>query len=432
MSTSVKTSLRARVLMVATSVLVTLCVLEWVVFPLVLARTPLRLHIYLDEGIRVLAQSSKDSLVPRRWVALAGDSYAQGRGDWLLSQNPNRNGPFHSAHVIHERTGRDVLSFGRGGTGAIRGAIEAVAKFRYLARSLRFPLSPPDTLLFYFYEGNDLNDTLLELFAYYGSNRAPDEDIDPEQAFAGLLQRAAEDAPDYFRRVFAHPDFGVAADLRRRMEHGLAVHPLTRRLERPRLLDELYFAHFLGAVLTGEWIGRSPPASPDEDVFPLQRQRPSVFKSENFLRVHDREVRIAVELQGPAPDLSEAETDAALWAFEQSLAFLDAELAGVRRCVVYIPSPAASYEPARGEFQLQLLGQRPRVYPREIVEARSRDLRRRVAEIAARSGSDFVDPTPQVRLRARDELLHGPTDVRHFNRAGYTVLGEAASRCVPD
>ena len=109
----------------AKKLLFTLLVVEFLLFPLLLPRTPLRLHVYLDDGVRPLAQSSKAGVVPEDYVALVGDSYAQGRGDWLLGQDPDGNGPFHSAHVLHERSGRDVLSFGRGGTGSVRAAVAA-------------------------------------------------------------------------------------------------------------------------------------------------------------------------------------------------------------------------------------------------------------------------------------------------------------------
>src|SRR5689334_19610609 len=71
---------------------------------------PLRLHGELPEEIRIFAQSSKSGVLPRNPVLLLGDSYAQGYGDWLLEADTNGNGPFHSGHVIQEKTGRDVVT----------------------------------------------------------------------------------------------------------------------------------------------------------------------------------------------------------------------------------------------------------------------------------------------------------------------------------
>src|SRR5882757_7364429 len=76
---------------------------------------------YLPEDIRVFAQSSKAGVLPRDPVLLLGDSYAQGYGDWLLESDPNRNDPFHSAHVIQRLSGRDVVALGESGAGSAEG-----------------------------------------------------------------------------------------------------------------------------------------------------------------------------------------------------------------------------------------------------------------------------------------------------------------------
>lgn len=426
-STAVETSLRTRVVMVGGSVLLTLLLAEWVLFPILLPFTPLRLHVHLDAGVRALAQSSKRGVLPEPgWLALVGDSYAQGRGDWLLSEDPDRNRPFHSAHVIQRATGRDVLSFGRGGTGAVRSVQEAVAKQRYLAESLRFPLAPPAMLLVYFYEGNDLHDTLLELYAFYGKEVPGGEE---GADFAGLLKSVSEAGPDHFRRVLTHPGFRDPEDLDERIRAGIRARPLSQRLSRPRLLDEWYGLRFVRAAL-GEWAGHEP-ASPDEDVFPLRRQRPNLTDAVNMLRVGGREVKLGVELQGPALDLENEEIDAALWTFGESLRFLGTAFAESEVCVVYIPSPAACYAWSGAAAHLQTFGGRPAVHAPEAIGARSGELRRRVAGIAAARGARFVDPTPELVRRARRVLIHGPTDMRHFNREGYTILGRAAATCAP-
>ncbi len=114
----------ARALLLLTTQAQTLIFLEFVLFAVCLPYIPLKLHLYLDDRIRILAQSSKRAAVPRDYVAITGDSYALGRGDWLLSVDANRNPAFHSAHVLHERTDHDVISFARGGAGSVRGVIK--------------------------------------------------------------------------------------------------------------------------------------------------------------------------------------------------------------------------------------------------------------------------------------------------------------------
>lgn len=69
----------------------TLTALELLVFPYALPFTPLKLHFAIKEPVRILAQSSKQSAVPEEYIALFGDSYSQGYGDWLLDADPNKN-----------------------------------------------------------------------------------------------------------------------------------------------------------------------------------------------------------------------------------------------------------------------------------------------------------------------------------------------------
>lgn len=421
MSTSVETAFRARVLLVCGSVLFTLLIAEFVLFPLLLPRTPLRLQVYLDDGIRPLAQSSKAGLRPEHWIALAGDSYAQGRGDWLLSVDPGGNGPFHSAHVIEQRTGRDVMSYGRGGSGPIRASLEAMAKQRYLAASWRFHVEPPESLIYYFYEGNDLHDALYELARLYLPERPGGDEA------AGREDGEAE--PVDLSPLLADPRFGDARTFQALLGEALARHPLVRRAESASPFEGFHLGHFVRAAIDSEWLGRERSAAPEEDVFPLRRQRPTALVADNFLRVRDTEIPTSVELQGPAPDLDAAETDAALWALEGSLRALRASFAGTRLCVVYVPSPAASYQLGGEGVRVQVFEGRPDVYRPERIEERSRELRDRVGALVAGLGLDYVDPTDAVRRNTRIELLHGPTDMRHFNRLGYTLLGNAASRC---
>ena len=55
---------------------------EWL-FPKFIGKLPLRLYGLVDKDLRILAQSSKNNLLPKGYIALTGDSYAVGAGDWL-------------------------------------------------------------------------------------------------------------------------------------------------------------------------------------------------------------------------------------------------------------------------------------------------------------------------------------------------------------
>ena len=90
--------------------------IQFVFFRFLLADIPPNLRPYLSDRARIFGQTSSRP-VPYDYIALLGDSYAEGVGDWMLAAGGERHRPFHSADVIHALSGRDVVSFGIGGRG---------------------------------------------------------------------------------------------------------------------------------------------------------------------------------------------------------------------------------------------------------------------------------------------------------------------------
>jgi len=132
---------------------------EWL-FPKIIGKLPLRLYGLIDKDLRVLAQSSKKNQIPKDYIALTGDSYAVGAGDWLNEVRKSNffgSPDYSAAHLIHKKTGIDVVSFGRAGAASFDGIwSEPVSKFLYINYVRDYRLSPPKNFLIFFYEGNDV------------------------------------------------------------------------------------------------------------------------------------------------------------------------------------------------------------------------------------------------------------------------------------
>ena len=80
---------------------------EWL-FPKFIKKLPLRLYGLIDKNLRVLAQSSKKNQMPKDYIALTGDSYAVGAGDWLNEVRKSNffgSPDYSAAHLIHKKTG---------------------------------------------------------------------------------------------------------------------------------------------------------------------------------------------------------------------------------------------------------------------------------------------------------------------------------------
>lgn len=177
--------------------------LEYILFPRLLDHVPLKLHFAVKEEIRVLVQSSKDHVVPEQYIALFGDSYSQGYGDWLLDADPNANPPYHSAHVLHDLTGRDVITFGKSGSGSLSGLVGHPIRWLDYIRSSRLsPLPDPKEILVYFYEGNDLNDNLEDLRTRY-----IDRNYDPGKVYDTAYFRAFIETEVVGKIPFENPDW---------------------------------------------------------------------------------------------------------------------------------------------------------------------------------------------------------------------------------
>ena len=117
MRPAVKSTL-ANALLLFVSIVVTYLVASFVIFRFLLPHLSLNLHPHFPDIAEVFAQTSKAGTVPRDYIALLGDSYAEGQGDGLLAANGDRAKFTHSAHVLQRLTGRDVVSLGLGGAGS--------------------------------------------------------------------------------------------------------------------------------------------------------------------------------------------------------------------------------------------------------------------------------------------------------------------------
>ena len=146
-----------------TSIFFIIGVGEWL-FPKFIGKLPLRLYGLVDKDLRILAQNSKKNLLPKRYIALTGDSYAVGAGDWLNEVRKSNffgSPDYSAAHLIHKKTGIDVVSFGRAGAGSFDGIwLEPVTQFLYINSVRDYKLSPPKDILIFFYEGNDIYDNI--------------------------------------------------------------------------------------------------------------------------------------------------------------------------------------------------------------------------------------------------------------------------------
>jgi hypothetical protein len=361
------------------SFLLAYLVCELVFFRFMLPSMSYNIRPHLPDRADFFMQNSKSHYVPHDYIALLGDSYAAGVGDWLLAGGGLADKPYHSANVIHDLTGRDVASFGRVNIGSAQAMVQRVTRILDDDYCYLFPeIEAPRRFVVYFYEGNDFADNYELLLHDVKQQGGPDlaAKID-----AFLRDRYAKPSP-----WACHGHFG---DMLWRM----ARYAVKYSWRPPAVID-------LPGTMNPLVIGG--------------------------------ETRMGADVQAPPLLMTDAEIDASVTVYARSLAWLRGRFPNVPVTVVYVPSPPSVYRHG-GENVVLMQVFAPsdpggptyrfgfRASPAAIY-ARSEMACRKIRD-ATPQGVAFVDARPALRRAAALAPVHGPRDWNHPNELGYRTLG---------
>jgi hypothetical protein len=366
----------ANTALVLTSLAVTYLAASVFLFRVALPHLSLNLRPHFPDLAEVFAQTSKAGSVPRDWIALLGDSYAEGQGDGLLDAAGDRAKALHSAHSLQRLTGRDVVSLGTGGAGSAQAMVRMPARILNGGCFLYPRLASPRQILVYFYEGNDLDENGYVVNVLAQSAPPTREN---------LARHIAE-------RYGVPPTFRCFADL---AETGFKM------------------AWFLAT---------------NAESFETLR-KPS---SHNNVLVNGTP-RPAPALQKPPVELDPRAVEASLTVFDVSLAWLARNFSAAIT-VVYLPSPAAIYRYAGTSVDVYWRWPLNDVQPVSAADiyAASQRTCEQIRKLSMAHRARFIDMRPALRAAAATTVIHGPRDWNHFNDAGYRVLGETLAHTIDD
>jgi hypothetical protein len=353
---------------------------------------PLRYHKYLPGEMFMLAQHSKRGLIPHEYVAIFGDSYAQGAGDWYEDAARRDWGDglaYQAAHVIFQTTGRDVISFGASGAGSFDGLVYYPLQLRAKLAARGIALEAPRQIVAYFFEGNDLNNNLNLLARHWRTTTGQAKVTRRPDDMVGFLQALL----DRYR--------------------GWLDEPL-------RLHDRLYLTQFV-TVLYGDLRQIAKP-------WLIRKKAKSLPPT--AIRLGGATLDLPNPLHSPALDLDEQGLQRGLLVFQAALALAKETFAPTPILVIYVPSPLAVYRLSAERVPVDAYEGPYQVHASAAVGRQSDRICTRVAEIAAAVGVEFLDSRPALRAIARDRLIHGPGDWKHFNRTGYEALGRAIAQAL--
>ena len=313
------------------------------------------------------------------YLALLGDSYAEGVGDWKAGQ-VDLTSPSHSADVIHRITGRNILSLGRRGASSAEGLVRLPVLALGAGDCFFFPsLRQPEEIVYYFYEGNDLEDNIEFMKRRLG--------LSPGDA--GIKNASIE----FLEKNWANP--------------GL----------KPCLL---YFGKSIKSL-----IKTARKSIPPWDAVDIDATHKA--PAPNRAQISGEVKILPTSLQGPGLDLDEQSVDAAFEVFEVSLAWLQQAQPGIKITVVHLPSVLSTYRLSGPSVTAEAADDNSTVHASISVASKSDQICKRLYDIVQNFGIDFIDARPAIRELGTQEIIHGPRDWTHFNRAGYTRLGETVA-----
>lgn len=379
------------ILLSLTVIAVTFLILESVIEDKFITQTPVKFQFALPAGLAVLAQSSKSERLPENYIAIAGDSYAQGKGDWLLQIDPDSNSEFNSGHILHDLTGKDVITFGKSGASNIKGWVrEPIAKYQFIKRNIDSHLQEPDIILAYFYAGNDLLENVVQIREDFIPEYGKDK-LNNDKAWKDFFL-------DYIKQRKTGPFSGI--DSNTGWFPRAVVKIIKNELKEKKVGAELGDIHI---QVTGKI---------------------------NSVWVNGKEVKIPDALQSPALELTKAETDLGFMAAKRSLKYLHDFFKNSKIIVVYIPAVIESYAKVSDKISTSnIIAKDPtksvEIHTAEELMQRSDEIAGRVKQMSESLGIPFIDTRPDIREASKKQIIHGPIDWKHFNKAGYTALAES-------
>ncbi|MUM76138.1 hypothetical protein GKC30_00645 [Pseudodesulfovibrio sp. F-1] len=340
-------------------------------FRLVMPHLPMTLFNNECRELRTIGQTSKRDNVPiGPYIAVIGDSYGAGQGDWFIEEGYNPNSRYQATHVLHDLTGRDVVSFSRAGAGNFDGAaIYAVNTWRYL-NSAKFHFASPETVIVYFYEGNDISDNLQFLERHFKPSHDPVHLYD-------------DDSFDLFAE---------------RMD---ATHCQGNL---PRLQDKFLVGNLVSRFIEGMFYA----ATRNRQIAPRGTKYEATISDETH--------QLPDALESELTMFTQEQINDGCRLFDRALFRLAEVWPDARKFVVYIPSPLTTYALLDANRNARM----------EV----SRKVEKLVKRLSSQRGYTFIDFAQTVRDAARSQFLHGPRDWNHFNRAGYELLGSTMAQAL--
>ena len=363
---------------------------------------PLKFLAHSTGPIHRLGQYSKKDVVPKKHIAIIGDSNVYGFGPWLYDNSWSMAQPaFATHHLLHKSLGKDLIAYGFPGYGTFGYALNTVAEYNMINGSLIWSKFPePHQILIVFYEGNDLINNLHEI-----QHRGIHLDNMSQENFKQKIEQLIQHVSVELETSFSFTDHFASWNL----TLGILKNYFYKYFpENDHLIDPII------DVTHNQSLG----------------SQDKMNERENIALIDGEEIPLGY-LEGPALHLSNSEINHSLEITKQSFQHIKKCFPLSKIDVVYLSSSLSLYEfnnsklrPAPLKLDIKSETARDRIFSKAEVKLKNTHLRTSIKTITRELKIGFIDTTDSMSKIAKNYRLHGPRDPIHLNRKGYETFAE--------
>ena len=415
--------LSQNLLLIFVPVLITASLIEFVVFPACLKNIGFHYSRHLPRPLRILAHPTYSDRLPKNYIAIYGDSYAEGAGDWIYnSQTPYEPwsfgplSPFKKStnYLLYEKLNQDILSFGEGGNGSLATLISRPNSIKKLLnKSLIYPIEEPSAIVAYIYEGNDFLDNLTDFKLLTSPSFKVEDYAIPKESYENTLvstylnnSKIAKQADEFsfFDNLF--------------FWRGVFLNMLAEKFKLKK--DNAIYWDYSNDKKKNKFIPIDT-SSLKYSGTSLANKEPSDFH--NLIQINNQLSFLPLNLQGPPMHFSKETLSLTIHTTKLSLKHLKNKHPDIPIYVVYIPSPISCYHFVSSHVRFEIQHVEKAVsYKWEDVLGVSEKLNATISKFCNELDIQFVNLLPALREASKTSYLHGPDDFHHFNYKGSQVL----------
>tara|TARA_Y100000590_G_scaffold463802_1_gene631511 strand:+ start:3131 stop:4372 length:1242 start_codon:yes stop_codon:yes gene_type:complete len=332
------------------------------------------------------------------YVAILGDSYSQGAGDAYLRGTED----YALGHHLHAYYNKNYLNFGRGGYGSISAASNLILinKLSNLPNMIE-DLEKPKSIIFLFYEGNDLEENIYEYNSLIKSNENISDFVSRR-----IKENVTLSSSDKLTNVFPLLIF-----IKKIYEHFFwHMNNLINKIGKAESLNE-------SISLVKDRIKKL-------FGYTIVLNESKVDESTYINSIKKLNIKNVRPLQSAAVVLTQEEILIALEIFFESIGYIKTWSKVDDVLILYIPSPISSYtweEPITYEYKNSIDGKIDEIKrtSNKKNNLNSLFIRNKIKNFSAENTFQFLDTTDYLIEKGKVKNLHGPLDWRHFNYDGY-------------